>query len=69
MEKQCPTCGHRLLGTFQVEDLAKGAYSAYGLSTNNKNFRGEEMPTWEALPLPIQTAWKAAAKSVFDVIT
>jgi hypothetical protein len=69
MEKQCPTCGHRLLGTFQVEDLAKGAYAAYGLSTNNKNFRGEEMPTWEALPEAIRAAWKAASKFVFEEVT
>jgi len=52
--------------TFQVADLAEGAYSAYGRSTGNKNFRGEEMPKWEDLPESIRAAWSAAARFVFD---
>jgi hypothetical protein len=53
---------------FQIDDLAKGAYGAYGLSTNNKNFRGEEMPKWDELPEAIRSAWKAAVKFVFEEV-
>jgi hypothetical protein len=53
---------------FQIDDLAKGAYGAYGLSTNNKNFRGEEMPKWEELPEAIRSAWKAAVIFVFEKV-
>lgn len=45
-------------------DLAKLAYEAYGHSTGNKNFRGEEMPAWEILPEKIKHAWLAAAAAV-----
>jgi hypothetical protein len=45
-------------------DLAQLAYSAYGQSTDGLNYRGEKMPTWEALPLPIQIAWEVAAIAV-----
>ena len=47
-----------------IEKLAMGAYAAYGRSTGNKNFRGEPMPTWEALPESIREAWRAAVESV-----
>lgn len=56
------------MADLQIEDLAKGAYRAYGQSTGNKNFRGEEMPKWEELPEPIRTAWKAAVKFVFEQV-
>ena len=68
MEKQCPTCGHTMTGTFQNEDLAKGAYSAYGRSTGYKNFMGGEMPEWDQLPESIREAWRAAVKFVFDQV-
>lgn len=47
-----------------IDKLAQGAYAAYGASTGNKNFRGEEMPTWEALPDKIRAAWCAATESI-----
>jgi len=42
-------------------NLAQMAYQAYGDSTGHKNFRGEPMPEWHALPPAIQTAWCAAS--------
>lgn len=47
---------------------ARVAYRAYSVATDNKNFRGEEMPTWEKLPPAIQKAWQAAVIAVFHEI-
>lgn len=44
--------------------LAQIAYHAYGQSTDFKNFQGNPMPEWEALPEAIQQAWEAAANAV-----
>jgi hypothetical protein len=46
------------------DELARKAYAAYGESTGNKNFRGEPMPTFDALPDAIKTAWRAACEAV-----
>src|SRR6185312_9885623 len=43
---------------------ARIAYAAYGRMTGNKNFRGEPMPEFDALPENIQHAWIAAAAAV-----
>ena len=43
-------------------EIAKSAYLAYAASTDNKNFRGEEMPKFEDLPIAIQTAWECAVR-------
>jgi hypothetical protein len=50
-------------------DVAKRAYAAYGRSTGNKNFRGEEMPTWDALPQAIRDAWVAAVTEVVEFVS
>ena len=42
------------------EDCAREAYQRYGSVTNFKNFRGDPMPEWSALPPKIQEAWVAA---------
>ena len=47
-------------------EVAKTAYAAYGKSTGNKNFRGEEMPEWDALPPTIRHAWVAAVTAVIE---
>lgn len=44
------------------QDIAKSAYQAYSASTGNKNFRGDPMPEFDALPRPIQIAWEAAVR-------
>lgn len=41
-------------------NIAQAAYEAYADSTDNKNFRGEDMPKWGELPEKIQVAWVAA---------
>ena len=43
------------------EDCAREAYHRYGSVTDFKNFRGDPMPAWDALPPKIQEAWVAAA--------
>lgn len=52
---------------YQLEELARRTYKAYGESTGNKNFRGEEMPEFDALPDSIKAAWKAACREVWNL--
>jgi hypothetical protein len=40
--------------------MAKKMYMAYCENSGNKNFRGEECPTWEALPTEVRSHWCAA---------
>ena len=42
-------------------ELAKLLYEAYGASAEWKNYRGDPMPTWDALPENIQRHWRAVA--------
>jgi len=49
-------------------DVAEAAYVAYSAATDNKNFRGEEMPPFDRLPPEIQKAWIAAARRAFKLI-
>lgn len=49
------------------KNVAELGYKAYSASTNNKNFRGEEMPKFEDLPPAIVEAWIAAAKEIASV--
>ena len=49
-------------------DIAASAYRAYAASTGNKNYQGLPMPTWDALPQPIRTAWEAAVRHASDVM-
>jgi hypothetical protein len=46
-----------------MEKIAEVAYKGYSKKTNNKNFMGKEMPTWEQLPDQTKEAWKAACTS------
>ena len=39
----------------------KDLYIVYGSVTGFKNFQGNPMPEWEALPATIQAAWEAVA--------
>ena len=52
---------------FQWEEVAKSAYLAYAAVTDNKNFRGEEMPKYEDLPDRIKDAWNAAVRQVGSI--
>lgn len=51
-----------------VEQLtaARAAYQRYGSVTDFKNFQGNPMPAFDALPYPIQCAWAAAANTTYD---
>ena len=46
------------------EDLARGAYAAYGDTTGNVNYQGLPMPTFENLTDKIRSAWIAASLRV-----
>jgi hypothetical protein len=49
-------------------EVAASAYRAYAASTGNKNFRGDPMPGFDDLPLPIKTAWEAAVRQARDLM-
>jgi hypothetical protein len=49
---------------FGWDQIASEGYAAYGVSTGNKNFRGDPMPVWKDLPEPIRVAWQEAARRV-----
>lgn len=49
-------------------DIAASAYRAYAASTGGKNFRGEPMPAFDALPLAIRTAWEAAVRQAGECL-
>jgi hypothetical protein len=55
----------RRTGTKIGEEIAKSAYLAYGKVTDFKNFRGEPMPEFEALPEKIRLAWMEAVRQVW----
>lgn len=44
---------------------ARKAYLRYGGVTDYKNFQGNSMPQFEALPYVIQCAWCAAANTSY----
>jgi hypothetical protein len=50
-------------------DIAASAYRAYAASTGNKNFRGDPMPEFDALPQAIKTAWEAAVRQAGYCLT
>jgi hypothetical protein len=56
-----------LLSEDEKLPLAQKAYAAYGRSTGFKNYQGNPMPEWEALPVAVQTAWKKAAEEVYHL--
>lgn len=46
------------------ERLARIAYSAYEAVTNFKNYQGNPMPEFDALPEKIKEAWVVACEAV-----
>ena len=48
----------------QTRMIAEIAYNAYAKVTDNKNFRGDEMPLFQDLGEKIQNAWIAAVSAV-----
>jgi len=47
---------------------ARAAYHAYGQTTDNKNFQGNEMPEYDQLPEQIRTAWENASEAVANLV-
>lgn len=54
-------------GALELDIVARHSYEAYAHSTHNKNFQGNEMPTWADLPEAIRVAWTAAIKTSLRV--
>lgn len=50
------------------KEIAESAYKAYAVSTGNKNYQGNQMPEFSALPRPIQIAWEVAVRQSHAVI-
>lgn len=50
--------------TLNYEKAAEIGYKAYSDSTNNKNFRDEEMLKWAELPAQQKAAWIAATDAI-----
>lgn len=50
------------------EDLARGAYAAYGDSVGGLNYQGLPMPTFENLTDKIRSAWIAASLHVRSMV-
>ena len=44
--------------------LSEMGYMTYAKTTDNKNYQGLPMPTWETLPVPQKTAWINAAAAI-----
>lgn len=51
-------------GQSPEDALARLGYAAYGKVTDYKNYQGLPMPTWDALPGAVQTAWRAAGVAI-----
>lgn len=66
-EHAIPFGGHGRASAESIGDedaRAQSAYHAYGRSTEFKNYRGDPMPAWQALPVAIQRAWAEAVRAV-----
>lgn len=48
--------------------LAKKLYEAYGNHCNWLNYQKLPMPTWEELPLDIQSHWEAVASAARELL-
>jgi hypothetical protein len=47
-----------------IFQMAVRAYEAYSEDAGNKNYRGEEMPSWGDLPAATQRHWVKAIEAV-----
>lgn len=50
-----------------LTEAAKIAYSAYGKTTDYKNYQGNPMPKFEDLPEAIRNAWINASAAVLSI--
>lgn len=48
--------------------IGQAAYEAYAKATDNKNVRGEELPSWNELTVPVQNGWQLAAEAVRHLV-
>lgn len=55
-----------LIKVYDVDQIAKGAYNAYGGAAGWKNYQDNPMPDWEDLPDNIQEYWAASAQYVMS---
>jgi hypothetical protein len=55
-------------GKVTWREVAKLAYQAYAANTGGKNYQGNPMPEFDALPEAIKTAWEAAIRHSVRVV-
>lgn len=55
-------------GKVTWREVAKLAYQAYAANTGGKNYQGNPMPEFDALPEAIKTAWEAAIRHSARVV-
>jgi hypothetical protein len=58
----------QFVARLSYREMTISAYKSYAANTGNKNFRGDEMPKWEDLPVSIQTAWEAATRQIVSIV-
>lgn len=64
-----PARYHRAMTTTTPESRARIAYTAYGRKVDFKNFQGDPMPVFDALPEQIREAWINAARVIWELGT
>lgn len=47
-------------------ELGQRAYRLYGESTGGKTYNGQDMLTWEALPIGVQRAWIVVGEGMWN---
>ncbi|MGL5936906.1 MAG: hypothetical protein ACRCZI_14925 [Cetobacterium sp.] len=52
------------MAVYSEEKSAQVGYEAYSKSVGNKNYLGEDMPTWKELPTPQKVAWIEATAAI-----
>lgn len=48
--------------------IGQAAYEAYAKATDNKNVRGEKLPGWNDLTVPVRNGWQLAAEAVRHLV-
>ncbi|WP_032769810.1 hypothetical protein [Streptomyces sp. CNS654] len=47
-----------------TENIGQAAYKAYAEAVDNRSVKGEELPEWDSLTVPVRNAWQLAAEAV-----
>lgn len=47
-----------------AETIGQAAYEAYAEAVDHTSIKGDALPTWDALTVPVCNAWQLAAEAV-----